>query len=467
MIRSSLFTRTALGLAVAFGLTAGSLAVSAPALAQEEQKKDKKKKDKEKPAAKMSNSKEFIQAYLPLQATLKAGQDLKAKKASADEIKAALTNGEAQLAGAEAQVKNPVDRLVAGQTAFGMGQLLNDKALMARGLNNMLDSGQLEGASLDQVRFYVGNFAYDDRNFARAVETLSPVVNANYADDSAAELLAQSHYSMGNAAAGLAAIDGAIKARTAAGGTVPARWLERGVRIAFEGKVNDQVNDWARRRIQHNPTNFNWISASQILRETSNYTDAETIDLSRLLFRAGVLKDKTQYTPREYVEYLQAATGRAGLLYPGEALKVAQAGIGNGSLAAKDVFVSEVVAEANRRLAADKASLPGLEKDARLPTAKPVTVMASADVYLSYDMPAKAEEMYRIAITRPGVDMPRMLSRLGIALFDQGKYAEAVETFAKVEGNRKPLAQLWSMYASSKQAAAVAPAPTPAPAPAT
>lgn len=461
MIRSSLFTRTALGLAVTFGLTAGTLAVSTPAMAQEEQKKDKKKK--EKPAAKMANSKEFVQAFIPLQATLKAGQDLKAKKASADEIKAALANGQTQLTAAEAMVKNPLDRLVVGQSGFTLGQLLSERALMARGLNNMLDSGQLEGANLDQVRFFVGSFAYEDNNYARAIETLGPVVSANYADDSAAELLGQAHFASGNPAAGLAAIDNAIKVRTAAGGKVPSRWLERAVRIAFEGKVNDQVNDWARKRIQYNPSNFNWISASQILRETSNYGDTETIDLSRLLFRAGVLNEKTQYTPREYVEYLQAATGRAGLLYPGEALKVAQAGIAIGALTTKDVFVSEVVAEANRRLAGDKASLAGLEKDARLPTAKPITVMASADVYLSYDMTAKAEEMYRIAITRPGVDMPRMLTRLGIALFDQGKYAEAIETFAKVEGPRKALAEMWAMQASAKQAAAAAPAPASAP----
>lgn len=461
MIRSSLFTRTALGLAIAFGLTAGTLAVSTPALAQEEQKKEKKKKEKEKPAAKLANSKEFVQAFMPMQTALKAGQDLKAKKASADEIKAALANGPSLLAAAEAQVKNPMDRLVVGQSGFSMGQLLNDRDLMSRGLNNMLDSGQLEGANRDQIAFYVGSFAFEDKNYARAIETLTSVVNINYSDDSAAELLGQSHFSMGNAAAGLAAIDNAIKVRTAAGGKVPSRWLERAVRIAFEGKVNDQVNDWARKRIQYNPSNFNWISASQILRETSNYGDTETIDLSRLLFRAGVLNEKTQYTPREYVEYLQAATGRAGLLYPGEALKVAQAGIAIGALSTKDVFVSEVVAEANRRLAGDKASLAGLEKDARLPTAKPITVMASADVYLSYDMTAKAEEMYRIAITRPGVDMPRMLTRLGIALFDQGKYAEAIETFAKVEGPRKPLAELWSMYAGAKQAAAAAPAPAP------
>lgn len=452
MIRSSLFNRTALGMAVAFGLVAGGIGVSTPALAKEKEKK-------EKPAAKPSNSKEFVQAYGPVQATIKAGQDLKAKKASADEIKAAVANGPAQLAAAEAQIKSPMDRLIAGDAAFKLGQMVNDKALMARGLNNMLDSGQLEGASRDQVAFFVGSFAYEDKNYPRAIETLTSVVNVNYADDSAAELLGQSHFASGNPVAGLAAIDNAIKVRTAAGGAVPSRWFERAVRIAFEGKVNDQVNDWARRRIENNPSNFNWISASQILRETSNYTDAETIDLSRLLFRAGVLKEKNQYTPREYVEYLQAATGRAGLLYPGEALKVAQAGLAIGALTSKDVFVSDVMAEANRRLAADKASLPGLEKDARLPTAKPVTVMASADVYLSYDMAAKAEEMYRIALTRPGVDMPRMQTRLGIALFDQGKYAEAIEAFGKVEGNRKPLAQMWAMYAKTKMAApAAAPA---------
>ena len=49
-----------------------------------------------------------------------------------------------------------------------------------------------------------------------------------------------------------------------------------------------------------------------------------------------------------------------------------------------------------------------------------------------------------------GVETPMVLTRLGIAQYDQGKYAEAIETFKKVEGARKEIASLWALYATSK-----------------
>jgi hypothetical protein len=67
--------------------------------------------------------------------------------------------------------------------------------------------------------------------------------------------------------------------------------------------------------------------------------------------------------------------------------------------------------------------------------------------------------MYQIALGKPGVDTARILTRLGIAQADTGRYAEAQATFAKVDGVRKPIAALWSAYAASKAKVAAAPAP--------
>ena len=98
------------------------------------------------------------------------------------------------------------------------------------------------------------------------------------------------------------------------------------------------------------------------------------------------------------------------------------------------------------------------ERDARKASATEATVTGAADALLSYGEPANAEELYTIALGKPGADMPRVLTRLGIAQVDQGKYAAAQETFAKVTGKRQPIARLWSSYAASKVM------PTPAPA---
>jgi Flp pilus assembly protein TadD len=102
--------------------------------------------------------------------------------------------------------------------------------------------------------------------------------------------------------------------------------------------------------------------------------------------------------------------------------------------------------------------LPGLERDARAGNATAATVSGAGDAFLSYGDAAKAEALYTIALGKAGVDSPRVLTRLGIAQVDQGKAAEAQATFAKVQGPRKPIAQLWSAYAASKAGGAAAPA---------
>ena len=116
------------------------------------------------------------------------------------------------------------------------------------------------------------------------------------------------------------------------------------------------------------------------------------------------------------------------------------------------MFVSDARANSAGRIAPDKASFPALEKDARAANGNAATAMAAGDTFLSYDMPAKAIEMYQLALSKPGVDAPRVLTRLGIAQADAGQLAEAQATFAKVDGPRKPIAALWSVYAANKAA---------------
>ena len=79
--------------------------------------------------------------------------------------------------------------------------------------------------------------------------------------------------------------------------------------------------------------------------------------------------------------------------------------------------------------------------------------MSTGDAYLNYGDAAKAEELYRMALTKSGVDKDRVLTRLGIAQVDQGKYAEARANFKLIGGARLPLARLWLAFVNSKSPA--------------
>jgi hypothetical protein len=118
--------------------------------------------------------------------------------------------------------------------------------------------------------------------------------------------------------------------------------------------------------------------------------------------------------------------------------------------AANDRFVVEARQVASSRIAADRASLPSFERDARAGSASAATVIGAADAFLSYGDMVKAESLYTIALNKPGANRDLVLTRLGIAQVDQGKTADALATFAKVQGQRKAIAQLWSAYARQK-----------------
>ena len=80
--------------------------------------------------------------------------------------------------------------------------------------------------------------------------------------------------------------------------------------------------------------------------------------------------------------------------------------------------------------------------------------MAAADTLLSYGKAADAEPLYAKALTMPGANTGLVLTRLGIAQLDQGKLADAQASFAKVQGVRQPIANLWALYATQKTAPA-------------
>ena len=58
-----------------------------------------------------------------------------------------------------------------------------------------------------------------------------------------------------------------------------------------------------------------------------------------------------------------------------------------------------------------------------------------------------------MALTKSGVDKDRVLTRLGIAQYDQANYAGARASFKQVGGTRAPLARLWLALVNSKSPA--------------
>lgn len=200
----------------------------------------------------------------------------------------------------------------------------------------------------------------------------------------------------------------------------------------------------------HYPSSDVWGDAIAVQRSFYNYDDQALLDLMRLAERTGSLRSE-----RDYLDYISAADARR---LPAEVGRIVDAGIAANMLDPSDVLVAEAKSTADAQAVTARADMPQLESDARASGAKAIVAAAAGDLYLNFAQPAKAEEMYQLALTKPGVDTARVLTRLGIAQIDQGKFAEAQATFEKVQGTRAPIADLWALYAE-KQASGGAAAP--------
>ncbi len=341
----------------------------------------------------------------------------------------------------------PDDIYGAGTQAIALGDLIKDTRIQRRGLEAMLASGKVAPADAPRLQYFLGQFAYDMKDYAASRTALQAAISAGFFENDIDGLLAEAYFADNQAPQGLVVLKQAIDRRNATPNKAPAGWYRRGLGVAYKAQLLDQATAYSMGLVQAYPTNDNWAGAITVVREIGKFGPQETLDLMRLMGRTGSYAEE-----RDYIEYIQAADARR---LPGEVLKVIEVGTAAGKLRAADQFVAEARTIASGRIGPDQASLPALERDARAPAATPVTLSGAADAFLSYGQLAKAQEFYTIALTKPGADAPRLLTRLGIAQFDQGNYAGAQANFARVTGPRKSIAQLWAIYAGMKARPAI------------
>jgi hypothetical protein len=442
------FGRATLGAALALGVASGAL-VSEPAFAA-------------KPAAgpKIEFSPGFAKAAADLDKTLggakgnaavqqaaqaaQSATDPAAKAAAAAQVDAALGGAKAKLDAIRPAVSTPGDKLKFGNMLVAYASLVNDTSIQYEGLVMMLDSGALGEDIVGKVNWYAGVAAYQKRDYANAARYVQAAKDKGFADPQLDAVLNDSYKRSNNPAAALANAQRDIAAAKAAGTRPSEASIRTALQAAYDAKQVGPSTEYSVLLAQNYPSANAWNNSISVVRALSGYQSQEVLDLMRLMNRTNSYQQG-----QDYIEYIQAVDPRR---LPGEAQNVIEAGLASGKLRANDPFITEARTIASSRVAADRASLPGLERDARGPKATAAVVSGAADAFLSYGDAAKAEAFYTIALTKPGVDSDRVLTRLGIAQVDQGKTAEAQASFAKIQGSRKAIGQLWSAYAAQKGA---------------
>ena len=392
----------------------------------------KKKKDAPAEAAPPAYSKEFVEAYQPIEAALKdPAADVTALKPQIDALAAIAVL--------------PDEKLAVGGMIFNAGITGKDTALQMRGAETMIASGKTKPEDTARFAFVVAQIATSLKQYDKADTYLQQAIDLNYSAPNLstadvkmnrAELLfAQERY-----AEGLDYVNTLIAERKAEGQPVNPKWYARGVQVAYNNEIEPQIYDLVQNWVMDVPTENNWRDAVNITRNLNDYDGPVLLDLLRLGQRVGTLKDKN-----DYIFYIEAADSRR---LPMEVKSIIEEAQASGAIPkGSDPWVDEQFKTASGLVAEDRAALPAFERDANAPSAKLRTVLAAGDTFLSYGEYTKAAGFYERALGMPEVDRNLAMTRLGIAQIGAGDIAAAQATFAKVDGTRAPIAKLWSAYA--------------------
>lgn len=420
---------------LSLGLAVSTMAMTAMLAPVDGAHAQKKKKDKKSEKQKEELSEAFLASY---NAAVSA---LEAKDAAALE---------AQLGQAASVAASNDEKFRLGNAYIQLGGLKNDTSIQRKGLDLMLDSGRVEPDQLARFSFLSGNFAYIDKEYAKAEGRLKQALDGGYYKDNAELLFVDSIYQQGRAAESLQLLENVITRIEQSGQTVPEDYFRRGLRQAYGAKDKAKTTDWSQKWVAAYPNQSSWRDSLVLFRDGSAFDSQTNVDLMRLMRAANALASE-----RDYAEYIENADPRR---LPGEVLSIIEEGMAKGVLSSSDDFFSEQLNAAKSRIAEDRGSLASGGKAART-SANPRIAIGTADAYLGYGDYGNAVELYNVALEKPGVDSDLVNTRIGISNALAGNYDAAKAAFANVSGIRSDLAEFWMIWIDTQANAATSAEP--------
>lgn len=310
--------------------------------------------------------------------------------------------------------KNADDNYIINMLRLNSAITLQDNALIETSLEGALASGKLSLDDQMKFRRNLGAMALQRKDYAKAQFEFEKLIEMNPNDPSMLIEIAELQRRQGQNQKAIATLQQGIATQEKAGGKADESWYRRALAIAYDSKLPAEVTATSQALVKAYPNATNWRDVLVIYRDTTRFDDQGNLDILRLMRANGALAGE-----RDYAEYAETASLRG---YPGEAKAVIDEGIAKGALKPTTPFVKEVTAAVNPKIAGDKASLPGLEKEAKA-AANGRAALGTADAYLGYGQYAKAAELYKVALAKGNVDAATVNTRLGFALGKSGDKA--------------------------------------------
>lgn len=318
-----------------------------------------------------------------------------------------------------------------------------DNTLLEAALRGALASGLVPVE--DQSKFYrnLGALAIQHNDYASATSDFEKLSALSPADPEPMIGLAELYQRQKQPAKAVVMLTKAIDTAKASGTIAPETVYRRRLAIAYDAKLNSEIQPAAMALVAAYPNSVNWRDALTIFRDGSKLDDQSSLDVLRLMQTVGALNGE-----RDFAEYAETASNR-GL--PGESKMALDDGIAKNILLPSKPFVKELSAVVTPKIAADKATLPSLAKEAAK-AANGKLALSTGDAMYGYSQYADAATMYRLAISKGGIDADMAQLHLGMVLAKSGDKTGAEAAFKAVSGvgPRQTIAQYWLIWLNKK-----------------
>lgn len=384
-------------------------------------------KEKEAKPAKVSYSPAFVKVAQPAQEALK-GDALQAEplvvkaEAAATSVDDKYAAGLMRLQVEQARIK-----------AAGAGA---DQQRIRPPLEALLASPRITQEQRGQFAFVLAQLASQRKDKAATLTYLTQAQQAGYSDPNMTVMLAQAKLAAGDLAGGSADLEASIKAAEANGGKAPEVNYRYAIDQLQKQNAKPQAIAMMRRWVAAYPTATNWHDALYIFglqRGSLIVPDKnQTVDIFRLMRQTNAL-DRPAFE-----EYAQKVIDGG---FPDEGKAVLNEGIASGKVP-RGPNVTALLAQTDRQIGL-QGSLAPLEAKAQS-AGNGSLAYQTGDAYLGQKNFAKAIALYRVALTKGGVDAGAVNTHLGIALAMSGDKEGARAAFTAVTGSpRADIAQFW------------------------
>ena len=343
----------------------------------------------------------------------------------------------AKVAAAQAVASTKEDRYLIASMQLRAAAAQNDPAAFASALETVGQSGIVDTATMAKMYNNLGGSYLNNKQYPQAAAAYQKAVALNPNNVDALTFLGESQAAEGQKAEAAASFQRAIQAQVAAGQKPDEDLMKRAVATAYEGKSPAAI-DLAQKWVAAYPSPNSWSNAIAIYSNLNQPDTEAKVDLFRLMQATGALNNATVYE--------QYAAASADLNNTNEAQAVLEAGLAAKVLSPTDAQYREIAAGVKAKPKATAADLDVATRSA----VNGMALLRIGDRYYGMGNYAKAVELYRMAMGKPGVDSALANLHIGMALARAGDKAGAATALNAVSGPRADIAKYWLLYVNQK-----------------